>query len=306
MNSASLFGPDSATWEVDREACLLLGGGRALLLQVAHPLVAAGVAAHSRFREEPLLRLWRTLDLMVTIVFGDEAQAAAALRAISRVHARVRGTLDADAGPFRRGTPDSARDPELLLWVHATLVDTALLSYEKFVAPASPALARAYYRESKLVARLFGVPKEIIPRSLTEFRAYMRRMFESDVLAVSEAGREIAQGVLHPPLAVGIRHAVESTVLVTAALLPPALRQRFGLEWSPARKRAFEALAALLRASLPFWPRSVRHLPQSSRGIGGSMLARVVRARRRLGSDEGLSSEGRESGRSERGFNRAR
>jgi uncharacterized protein (DUF2236 family) len=272
-----LFPPESATWRVNREACLLLAGGRALLLQVAHPLVAAGVAAHSRFRDEPLLRLWRTLDLMVTIVFGEAASAITALRAIERVHARVRGVLDEDAGPFRRGTPYSARDPELLLWVHATLVDTALLAYERFVAPLPPRLAGAYYRDSKVVARLFGVPEALIPAGLPEFRRYVRQMFEGDVLAVSAAGREIAAGILHPPLAPGLRHAVESTGLVTTALLPPRLRESYGLSWSPRRQRAFEALARVVRASLPVLPRSVRYLPQSSRGIGPSALAMAVR-----------------------------
>src|SRR5436309_8596940 len=93
MGDAGLFGPGSVTWRVNREGALLLGGGRALLLQVAHPLVAAGVAAHSRFRSEPLTRLRRTLDRMLTIVFGDAVEALAAVRDIERVHSRVRGAL---------------------------------------------------------------------------------------------------------------------------------------------------------------------------------------------------------------------
>ena len=273
----SLFGPASATWRVNREVSLLLGGGRALLMQVAHPLVAAGVAAHSRFREEPLLRLWRTLDMMVTIVFGDAAQAMRALGAIERVHARVRGALEADAGPFRRGTPYSAGDPELLLWVHATLADSALVAYERFVGPASPELALQYYRESKVVARLFGVSETLIPASLPQFRGYVRSMVEGDTLAVSDTSREIAASVLQPPLAAGLRHAVESTELVTAALLPPTLRRRYGLAWNAGRQTAFDALAALLTWTTPWMPASVRHLPQSSRGLGDSALATALR-----------------------------
>src|SRR5512147_235711 len=116
----SLFGPQSLSWRVNRETALLLGGGRALLLQVAHPLVAAGVAAHSQFQHAPLERLWRTLDLMLTITFADAAHAVAAVRQIERVHAAVRGRLDSNVGPFPRGTCYDANDPELLLWVHAT------------------------------------------------------------------------------------------------------------------------------------------------------------------------------------------
>src|SRR5213083_2845213 len=125
-----LFGPESVVWRVNREAVALLGGGRALLLQVAHPLVAAAVAAHSRLRAEPLVRLRRTLELMLTIVFADAAHAMAA------VH-EIEGVLDADVGRWRRGTPYDANDPMLLLWVHATLVDSALLVYRRFVAPLS-------------------------------------------------------------------------------------------------------------------------------------------------------------------------
>src|SRR5216117_2677814 len=109
-----LFGPESVVRRVNREAVLLLGGGRALLLQVAHPLVAAGVAAHSRFRQRPLERLWRTLDLMLTLVFADAARAIGAVREIEHVHARVRGVLDAGVGPFARGTPYDASEPRLL------------------------------------------------------------------------------------------------------------------------------------------------------------------------------------------------
>ncbi len=131
----SLFGPESVTWRVNREAVLLLGGGRALLLQVAHPLVAAGVAAHSEFRAHPLRRLWRTLDLMLTLAFADGATALGAVRTIEGVHARVHGVLEAPSGPFPRGTHYDANDPALLLWVYATLVDTALVVYERFVEP---------------------------------------------------------------------------------------------------------------------------------------------------------------------------
>jgi uncharacterized protein (DUF2236 family) len=275
-----LFGPASAMWRINREACLLLAGGRALLMQVAHPLVAAGVAAHSRFRDEPLQRLWRTLELMQTIVFADAGEAVRAVRIIDNVHRRVRGVLEEEAGPFARGTPYAAGDPHLLLWVHATLVDSALVAHEHFAEPLPPAVRRRYHRESKVVARLFGVPEELIPRTLRDFRAYVRGMVESEVLAVSDESRAIADGILHPPLPPGLRHAVESTALITAALLPPTLRRRYGLPWSAARQYAFDALAALLRRSRPIWPRSLLHLPQAARGHGDTALAAAVRLAR--------------------------
>ena len=155
---------------------LQLGAGpfaEDLLLQVAHPLVAAGVAAHSRFRSEPLTRLRRTLDLMLTLVFADAAGTLRAVAEIERVHARVHGVLDADVGPFPGGTPYDANDPELLLWVHATLIDSTLHVYQRFVRPLSPAARATYYEESKRGARLLGIPERLIPRTLGAFETYM-------------------------------------------------------------------------------------------------------------------------------------
>src|SRR5947199_7206930 len=177
-----LFAPESVIRRVNREAVVLLGGGRALLLQIAHPLVAAAVAAHSRFRAEPLARLWRTLDLMLTIVFADAAHALAAAHEIERVHARVHGVLDADVGPWRRGTPYDANDPTLLLWVHATLVESALLVYVRFVAPLSPEDRATYYEESNVGARLLGIPDALVPPSHRAFEDYVDAMVRDDVL----------------------------------------------------------------------------------------------------------------------------
>ena len=87
MSDRGLFGPDSLTWRVNREGALLLGGGRALLLQVAHPLVAAGVSQHSNYREDPFGRLYRTLDTVTTIVFGSASDA----KAVAAREARAAG-----------------------------------------------------------------------------------------------------------------------------------------------------------------------------------------------------------------------
>ena len=123
------FDPEGMAWRIGRESALLLGGGRALLLQVAHPLVAAGVAAHSDYRNNPWRRLEQTMRTVWTIVYGTRAEADAVAARIRAGHSRVRGEIKRDMGPFRSGTRYSALDPQLLLWVHATLVDTALLVY---------------------------------------------------------------------------------------------------------------------------------------------------------------------------------
>jgi uncharacterized protein (DUF2236 family) len=264
----SLFGPRSVTWRVNREAALLLGGGRALLLQVAHPLVAAAVARHSDFRSRPLQRLRRTLELTTTIVFADAAGAIGAVRQIEAVHSRVRGTLPATVGPFRRGTAYDANDPELLFWVHATLADTAVRVYERFVRPLTLADKTALYEESKVVARLFGVPDSIIPPALAAFNRYMDGMIRGPVLAVGRDSREIAASILRPPLPPGARQIVGANRFFTVGLLPPVLRRRYGLRWSPRRERALDAIAAMTRAGLPLLPRLARSFPRARRAAG--------------------------------------
>jgi len=261
----SLFGPDSVTWRVNREAALLLGGGRALLLQIAHPLVAAAVAEHSRFEHAPLQRLWRTLDLTLTTVFGSAADALAAVRQVERVHRRVRGVLAEDVGPFRRGTRYDASDPALLFWVHATLVDSALLAYEQFVDRLSAGERAALYEESKISARLFAIPAAVIPPTLTAFRAYMRDMLAGPRLAVGPASRAIAAALLSPPLPFGLRQIAGSTRLFTIGLLPPGIRRRYGYAWTSTHARALRLLSAAIRAGLPVLPRLARDFPHARR-----------------------------------------
>ena len=261
----SLFGPASVTWRVNREAVILLGGGRALLLQIAHPLVAAGVAAHSRFRQRPLERLWRTLDLMLTLVFADAERAMAAVREIERVHARVRGVLDAGVGPFAPGTPYDASEPGLLFWVYATLVDTALAVYERFVGPLAAGERAAYYEESKVGARLFGIPEPLIPPTLERFEEYVDGMIRGEVLAVGATAREIAASILRPPVPLALAPAFRAGGFLAVGLLPPALRERFGFAWSAGQERALRALAAATRVGLPFLPGCVRLMPHARR-----------------------------------------
>jgi uncharacterized protein (DUF2236 family) len=263
--AAPLFAADSITRQVNREAVLLLGGGRALLLQIAHPLVAAGVAAHSRFEREPLQRLWRTLDLTLTIVFGTAGEALAAVHGIERAHAHVHGKLTAARGPFRRGTPYDANHPALQLWVHATLVDSALLAYQRFVAPLSPAAQRTFYDESRRTARLFGLPAEMIPATLDDFRIYMRDMLRGATLSVGPEARAIAAALLSPPLPPGLRQLAGATRLFTVGLLPARIRARYGYDWGPLRERGLEIAALALRAGAPLLPAALRLFPHARR-----------------------------------------
>ena len=254
MSDAGLFGPSSLLWRVNREGILLLGGGRALILQVAHPLVAAGVEQHSSFREDPWGRLSRTLDLTTRIVFGSTAEAEEASARLWRVHGRVHG-VSAD------GMAYDARDPELLVWVHATLVDTALLVYRRYVGPLSIGELRRYYEEQKLLGEKFGVPREHQPPTFADFNEYVASMLDGGTLQVTPTLREVVDATLGLGLPRVARPLAEALNLATVGMLPPRLRDELGLAWGPGRERLLGASQRLLRTLVPALPGIVRDFP---------------------------------------------
>jgi uncharacterized protein (DUF2236 family) len=258
---SGLFGPGSIVWRVNREGSLLIGGGAAAILQVAHPLVAAGVGEHSRYQVDPWGRLQRTLDITTRIAFGSTEVANKAARAIQMAHKRVHGELPWDAGRFPKGTPYDANDSELQMWVHATLVATSLTVYTRWVAPLSIAEQRQYYEEQKTMGEAFGVPRDEQPPTLADFFDYYDEMLESDALASTPVLHEVADSILHPDLPLGGRPLSDAVALATAGLMTPRWREELGLPWGPNRERLLEASRFLLRRTLPLLPGVVREFP---------------------------------------------
>lgn len=256
VSDAGLFGPGSLTWRVNREGALLLGGGRALLLQVAHPLVAAGVAQHSNYREDPWGRLYRTLDTVTTIVFGATADAEEAAARLQRVHTRVNGVAD-------DGTPYQATSHDLLMWVHATLVDTSLRIYENYVGSLTLDQKQRYYEEQKLLGQQYGIPYDEHPATYADFNEYFDDVVHGGTLQASDTLRDVADATLRPllPLAFVQRPAVEYLKLVTAALLPAWIRDELGMPWGPKRARVHEAQRAVIRRLIPVLPSLLREFP---------------------------------------------
>jgi len=262
-NKARFFDFDSKIWQVNREMVLLLAGGRALLMQIAHPKVAAGVAEHSRFQENPLGRLYRTMSAMWSIVFDERSEAGGALERVESIHKGVHGTVS-DGESLHAGTSYDALDQELLLWVHATLIDSALIAYDCFVAPLSKREREAYYDDSRKLAHLFGIEETIIPAGLAEFEQYMKRMFNDDRIAVGPTAKSLAQDVLYarPWL---FKPAGPLFRFVTAGLLPEQLRSNYGLGWSERSEKFFLALAAVIRSARPLVPAPFRIVPNARR-----------------------------------------
>ncbi len=248
-----MFGPETVTWKVGCEALLLLGGGRALILQVAHPLVAAGVEQHSSYDAHPWGRLYRTIDVTTKIAFGDRETSAASAAALRRVHARVTGEAP-------DGTPYAANRPDLLLWVWATLLDTSLLTYRRYVGSLTRAELESYYEEQTRFAAACGVPDGSWPDGYRAFRNYFGATVE-DELRPSEDSRRIAATVLGAGLPLPLKPIGAALNLATVGLLPATLRDRLGYEWGPGRQALLEASSFTLRQAIRLLPSPVRELP---------------------------------------------
>ena len=244
-----LFGPHSILWRVNRESAVTLAGTCAILMQFAHPKVAAGVREHSRYQVDAVGRLRRTLDLTLAIVFGPRPAALEAVRAINARHRSV------------RGPGYSATDPELLLWVHATLVYSAIRGYRALVGPLTDAEADRYYQDTKEIGVLLGIPREIFPERVDAFEAYLERMIESREVAVGAQARLMADLVLRPSFRGVPRLAFAPLTAITAGLLPPRLRDGYELKWGRPQRAVFAACRAGLPRLVAIAPGPVRLLP---------------------------------------------
>jgi uncharacterized protein (DUF2236 family) len=256
MVRPGLFEEDSITRRVNRENILLLGGGRALLMQIAHPKVAAGVDEHSDFRAHPIRRLRRTIRMTMAIVFGDRETALGAARAVNQVHTNVRGK------DYR------ALDPDLLLWVHATLADTALVTYEKFVKRLLPREREEFNEEFKLLGELLGIPRDRFPNTYADFAEYLEGMMSTKgPVRVDGRSLELAAQILRPPMRLLPGPAMFPLNAVTTGLLPATLREQYRLPWGPGQRRAYRLAVAVLPKVIAITPPLLRVWPRSGRSV---------------------------------------
>jgi uncharacterized protein (DUF2236 family) len=271
-DSEGLYGPASEAWRLNREAMLLLGAGpRALLLQLAHPLVAAGVDEHSDFRADPWRRLQGTLRSYLTIVYGTATAARAEIRRLNGLHRSIAG-----AGY-------TARDPDLALWVHATLVDTTIAAYDAWLERMPRDQRARYYAETLPIGRAFGVPVDLLPSDLDAFESYVASMLAPDgPIRVSPVARDLADAVLHPPLGpvVPALAAVPArfyawTLWPSIGLLPASVRADYGFRWGPIERAVSAWLVAGWRGWRPLLPITFRQMPQAlaaDRRVAGEAL----------------------------------
>jgi uncharacterized protein (DUF2236 family) len=266
QEEASYFEEGSMMRRIHRERAVGLYGPRALLMQAAHPLAVFGLLAHTSALDEPYKRLARTAETMNTIAFGSRSEADRVTRRVRAMHRRVSGSLAEPIGPYPAGTPYRADDPELLLWILFTLVDSALVVYRKYVGPLSRSEETAFWEDYKLVGRLFGLRKGDMPRTLDDLDAYRRRMLEGDELVVTDwARRRARQIVLSPPVPLLARPLLETANFVTVALLPDRIREQYGFSPlpTPLMRKALVSGGAeyLKRAVIPLLPDRLRLVP---------------------------------------------
>jgi uncharacterized protein (DUF2236 family) len=248
---------------INAERLLLVAWFRAILLQFAHPLIASGIAGHSTFRGSgtaALARLHQTVDAMLALTFGTDAERDAAVDAIRAIHRRVHGTLAEACGPFAAGTRYSAEDPALLTWVHATLIESIVLVYERLIAPLTMAERDRYCEDAADLAVVLGASDRDVPRSWSAIRAYIESRYASGEIVVGPQASMLAAALLSPVRQPVVRHIVTRTLsLLAAGLLPYHVRRQYRLSWSRHRARRFMRLTTALRVIRCVLPPRVTH-----------------------------------------------
>jgi uncharacterized protein (DUF2236 family) len=255
--------PDSITCKLNREMIVIAGWGRAILLQLAHPAIAAGVHDHSGFRgslRSSFRRLRSTVGAMLSLTFGDTEQMITTAARVNMIHTRVRGCVHE-----RARERYSAQNPDLQRWVHATLIDSIPLTYELLVGPLSRRERDRYCAEAAIMEPLLGMPAGCLPRDSAQLDTYMREMLAGGSIEVTETSRALARAVLYPPHWYVAWPACRAMQLLAIGSLPPSLRRAYGFEWSARDARAFARWTKLLRTLLRVLPPVAREWPVARR-----------------------------------------
>jgi uncharacterized protein (DUF2236 family) len=269
-------GPGSVVWRVGGDWTMMLGGGRALILQVAHPVVAEGVGKFSDYESAPWQRLVGTLDLYLRVIYGgpDETGAEAGQR-LRDMHKRIKG-VDANGNHWH------ALDPAAFHWVHATLVQSMVEMRGRFGRPLTMAELELFYEEMCEVAKLYGLRERDMPPDWSAFEDYFDGMVENE-LRDSELLQNVFRSISRPvkppvvPIPDGLwdiasRPGAELGRLVTVGTLPPVLRRRLGLPWSRERELALRAQQRAIRGVFQLLPDRLRLMPPALAARRGETL----------------------------------
>ncbi|MDQ1582777.1 MAG: hypothetical protein QOF36_831 [Microbacteriaceae bacterium] len=238
--------------DIAGEIVLVAGGGRAILLQIAHPAVGRGVADHSDFASRPLDRLKATLTYVYAVVYGSPEEVAIVRQRVNRAHAPVHSAEEAGGHPY------DAYDPQLQLWVAATLYETAVTMYQCVFGPLDEESAERIYQDYASIGTALQVPHEIWPADRHAFRRYWESMLPR--LGADEATQRVANDLLHASNSPWwLRAAMPLGRLLTVGLLSPDLRSSFALPWPRRAQRRFDRWMRFTAAVYPRLPPRMRH-----------------------------------------------
>ena len=275
---AGLYGPNSMMWRIGKETIGFFGGGRAALLQLAHPWVANSIDQHSQTRSDPLGRFRRTFINVFTMIYGSTDQVMRVANNVHNIHNNIKGVLVEDSGAFAKDSYYQANEAGAMLWVHATLWDTQVRMYELVFPALTRAEKEAYYQETKLFAYLFGIADDMLPPDWDAFQEYMETMYNSDQIVARRVGREMGDMIFNfrGPL----KPALSLLQVLTAYMMPPRLREEFGLPAdTAANRKLYERGMKTVKAVYPHLPDRLRYVPsfiEAERRIAGKPHADLL------------------------------
>ena len=255
---AGIFGPDSVTWRINREAALFLGAGRAALLQLAHPWVATALDQHSSLLAKPIERFHNTFRTVFTMIFGSAPQAFRAARSLYQLHTTITGQLPSPVAAYQKGSHYQALHVPALIWVYATLIDSAVIAHQAVLPALDATSLAAYYAESKILGGLFGIPPDALPPDWPAFQAYIREMSASQALGVDNRSRVMAHRIMTGAGSwISIPRWYRS---LTAEWLPPRFREEFALNFGSAEQKSAQKAHRFLPPIYAKLPRSLRYV----------------------------------------------
>ena len=254
-----IFGAASVSWRINRESALFLGAGRAALLQLAHPWVAAALDQHSSLMAKPIARFHNTFRVVFTMIFGSSEQAFRASRSLFGMHTRITGQVPEAVAGYTMGSRYEALQIPALRWVYATLIESAVIAYECVLPPLGAEELEEYFAESKVLAGLFGLPAEALPGDWRSFKTYVAETVASQALGVSERARMMGHRIMTG--AGSWIYIPRWYRALTAEWLPPRFRREFGMEYESVEERSAERAHGML-------PRIYRRLPPGARYVG--------------------------------------
>lgn len=257
-SSEFYFSPDSKLWEINRErAILVFGTQRTILMQLAHPLITQAISEHSNFKEDPLRRLTHTRTLISSLIFGTREDVLDAARTINNAHKFVKGDLKQDNGMYKAGTAYDAKSPDLTMWAWATLTDTRLVVYDKFVRPLAYDEKEQFYEDSKGILPLLGGKSQEAPSSVKDFSNYMEDMVNDGKVVVGQEARELAPHIMLKKFSPAKPLALFMST-ITIGLLPENIRSQYGFSWNPLKQTFLDTTAAVSRQVYVHIPDSLR------------------------------------------------